>query len=107
MDEQRKEISAIFDAFITDFLTSGKPQAPYIQFASIMTRANYEAHRRLYCGEREHTSVPTLRKVLRNLGEDPDEIVISVFLREELPEGITLPNEYDGIRVLTETVRKR
>jgi len=91
--EDAKRVQVLFKSA---YMFKG-PLAEYMECCAVATRATAE---RFLGGKWREADMAAIRQGLTDAGEDPDEWCLLVGLREELPEGLALPENYGGLRVM-------
>lgn len=95
-----REAKKVLGAFTEEYMLC-KSWADYIVSCGL---TYYFVAEWLRCGAEEGKHLEEIRAGLIVAGEDPDEWRILVGLRAELPEGLTLPEVYKGVKVFTRVI---
>ena len=93
--EERKKI---LDQFVKEFMLA-EPYKRYVNGCGFTSRTMIE-----WSKGGGRVSPAKVSKRLREKNIDPSEVYLNVFLREDLPEGMEIPEVYLGLKTFVQVV---
>lgn len=101
-EEQLREVMKVKEAFVRDYMKK-EPYNEYVNMVGVTKRYIAETEIRIKSvpsvGELKEEELEKSKEILRKAGEDPEEWCVMVGLRRVLPDDLTLPEVYRGIRI--------